>query len=74
MFGLGKKRSALGLFLDENKIKQEWLVKESGLSRNAITRLCDGGRDSDKLQIQSKAKVISALRKNGFDVQSSDFW
>lgn len=74
MFGLGKSRSRLGVFLDKNKLKQEWLVKESGLSRDAVTRLCDGERDAEKLQVKSKSKAISALRKNGYDVRSDDFW
>lgn len=74
MRGLGKNRSLLGMFLDRNGISQEWIVKESGLSRNVLTRLCDGSRDSSKMQVGSKQKVISVLRKHGFDVTASDFW
>lgn len=74
MYGLGKKRSKLGAFLDRNRITQEWLVSTSGLSRDAVSRLCDGNRDHEKLQIKSKSKVISALRKHGYDVMASDFW
>ena len=74
MFGLGKKRSPLGAFLDRNKLSQEWLANESGLSRNVIWRMCDGERDDSKIQVSSKSKVISALRKNGYDVTSLDFW
>lgn len=74
MYGLGKNRSPLGLFLDRNGISQEWIVKQSGLSRNVLTRLCDGSRDNSKAQIESKQKIISVLRKNGYDVQVSDFW
>ncbi|MFK4167692.1 helix-turn-helix domain-containing protein [Paenibacillus lautus] len=74
MYGLGKKRSKLGAFLDREGITQEWLVKASGLSRDAVSRLCDGNKDPEKLQVRSKSKVISALRKNGYDVISDDFW
>lgn len=74
MFGLGKKRSPLGAFLDRNKLSQDWLAKEAGLSRNVIWRLCDGERNTDKIQVRSKSKVISALRKHGFDVVAADFW
>ncbi|OIB04843.1 hypothetical protein AK95_14600 [Paenibacillus sp. LC231] len=74
MYGLGKKRSKLGAFLDREGITQEWLVKKSGLSRDAVSRLCDGNKDHEKLQVRSKSKVISALRKNGYDVISDDFW
>lgn len=72
--GLGKSRSKLGKYIDKNKITQEWLAKQSGLSRNAITRLCDGERDDEKLRVTSKSQVISALRKNGHHVMSDDFW
>lgn len=74
MLGLGKKRSPLGAFLDRNKLNQDWLAKEAGLSRNVIWRLCDGERNTEKIQVRSKSMVISALRKNGFDVTSIDFW
>jgi len=74
MRGLGKNRSPLGMFLDANGISQETIVKQSGLSRNVLTRLCDGTRDSSKAQIESKQKIISILRKHGYDVQASDFW
>ncbi|MBB3132147.1 hypothetical protein FHS19_006874 [Paenibacillus rhizosphaerae] len=74
MYGLGKNRSLLGRYLDRNKIKQDWLAKEAGLSRNVIGRLCDGERSDDKIQVRSKVLVISALRKNGHDVRAADFW
>lgn len=74
MFGLGKSRSKLGAYLDRKNLSQEWLVKASGLSRNAVSRLCSGDQDPDKLQVASKSKVISALRKHGHDVQAGDFW
>lgn len=74
MNGLGKPRSKFGKFIDKEGIKQEWLVKETKLSRNAITRLCDGSRDDSKLYIETKQKVISALRKQGYDVRMTDFW
>ncbi|GIP25492.1 hypothetical protein J23TS9_06220 [Paenibacillus sp. J23TS9] len=74
MYGLGKSRSPLGRYLDKNKIKQDWLAKEAGLSRNVIGRLCDGEKNTDKIQIRSKYLVVSTLRKNGFDVRVDDFW
>jgi hypothetical protein len=74
MFGLGKKRSKLGRFLDANGLNQEWLVKESKLSRDAVSRLCSGEQDPEKLHVKTKSKAISALRKNGYDVRSDHFW
>lgn len=74
LYGLGKKRSRLGKFLDREGLTQEWLVKASGLSRDTVSRLCDGNQDQEKLQVKSKSKAISALRKKGYDVTSGDFW
>jgi predicted XRE-type DNA-binding protein len=74
MFGLGKSRSRFGQYLDNNKISQESVVKTSGLSRNAVSRLCDGDRNDEKLYVESKFKVVSALRKMGYDVRTEDFW
>lgn len=73
MYGLGKPRSKLGQFLDKNKLSQTWLEKQTGLTRNTVTYMCS--RDYDKgFSVRSRQKVISALRKHGYDVMVSDFW
>lgn len=75
MFGLGKNRSAFGKYLDRHGIKQDEVVaKSGGLSRNAVSRLCDGEQDHEKLQVRTKSMAISALRKMGYDVRPDDFW
>ncbi|WP_160044723.1 XRE family transcriptional regulator [Paenibacillus sp. USDA918EY] len=74
MFGLGKKRTPLGRFIDQNRnISQEWLVKETGLNRDSISDLCDGGKNI-RPRAKTVQKIISALRKAGYDVNASDFW
>jgi putative transcriptional regulator len=73
VFGLGKPRSKLGRFLDRNGIKQEWLSSESGLNRDSISDLCKNYQNSSP-QERTMVKVISALRKHGFDVKINDFW
>jgi len=75
MFGLGKTRTKLGKFIDKNKneINQEWLAKSSGLSRDGISRLCDGEKNVSPTE-DSMRKVISALRRKGYDVTMADFW
>lgn len=73
MYGLGKSRSKLGKFLDKNKLSQTWLENETKLTRNTITHMCSGDYQKG-FSIQSKQKVISALRKYGYDVMASDFW
>lgn len=72
--GLGKPRSKLGKFLDRNGIKQKDIEGWTGISRVQIGKLCDGkARDIDPRK-DTMYKVISALRKRGYDVDSSDFW
>lgn len=73
MYGLGKPRSKLGRFLDDNKLSQSWLEKESGLMRNTISNMCNPDYKRG-FSVESRRKVISALRRKGFDVMSSDFW
>ena len=73
MYGLGKNRSRLGLFLDAHKMNQRWLVEISGVSRNEVSRLCDGKHEIQP-QAHTVQRIVSALRKCGYDVQASDFW
>ncbi|MHA6481296.1 helix-turn-helix domain-containing protein [Paenibacillus sp. strain BS8-2] len=72
MFGIGKRRSRLGKWLDQNSLKQEDLVKESKVSRNTISKAC-----SEEDFIPSAAvmkKIIGALRTIDPDVKGSKFW
>ena len=73
MFGLGKKRSKFGEYLDRRNITQLWLSNESKVNRNTISELCDG---SKKLEPNEKTitRIVSALRKHGHDVRAEDFW
>lgn len=71
--GIGKERSKLGRFLDRNKLTQGWLAKISGVSRNEISRLSDGEKFTAP-RAETVQKIISALRKNGYDVRVDDFW
>lgn len=73
MYGLGKDRSRLGKFLDTIKKNQRWLTELSGVSRNEVSRLCDG-KNTIQPQAQTVQRIISSLRKHGYDVQASDFW
>lgn len=73
VYGLGKNRSKFGRYLDGKGITQEEIVK-GGLSRNAVSRLCSGDQDPEKLHLDSKIKAVSVLRRLGYDVRISDFW
>lgn len=70
--GIGKNRTKLGIFLDRNNISQSWFEAATKLNKNTITRLC--GDDQYVPRDETVQKVISTLRKRGFDVIASDFW
>ncbi|OIJ09428.1 transcriptional regulator [Anaerobacillus arseniciselenatis] len=71
MFGLGKKRSKFGKFLDKNSITQIEIAKESGVNRNTISRLAKSEEYS--CSMKNWKKIIKTLRKAGYDVDYEDF-
>lgn len=72
MFGLGKKRSKFGKFLDKNGIIQEELSKASGVNRNTISRAAQD--DDHRPNFKNAVKLIKALKKSGYDIDYEDFW
>lgn len=72
MFGLGKKRSKFGKFLDRNSITQIEIAKESGVNRNTISRLASS--DEHLCSMKNARKIVKTLRKAGFEVDYEDFW
>ena len=73
-FRLGKKRSRFGDFLDENDLTQQDVVKESGVSRGTISRLCKP-ENEDGPTMKNAKKIIKALRKlTNKEVDYDDFW
>ncbi|MEK5176931.1 helix-turn-helix transcriptional regulator [Heyndrickxia sp. FSL W8-0496] len=73
-FGLGKRRSKFGSFLDEHDLTQQDVVKESGVSKGTISRLCQTEHE-DGPTLKNAKKIIKALRKlTGKDVDYDDFW
>ncbi|WP_332699279.1 helix-turn-helix transcriptional regulator [Halalkalibacter lacteus] len=73
MFGLGKKRSPLGKWLDKRGISQQWLSKQSKVSRSTISELCKCEPDHEPTRVTMK-KVLKALREIDPNVKSDDFW
>jgi hypothetical protein len=71
-FGLGKKRSKFGKFVDREEIRQIDIEVTAKLSRGTISRLCN---DPDHVPTYATAsKVIRALKRLGHNVDQSDFW
>lgn len=73
MFGLGKKRSSLGMWLDRRGISQTWLAKKSGVNRNTINELSSGESEREP-NTRTIKKILKALREVDPSVKSDDFW
>ncbi|MCM3165108.1 helix-turn-helix transcriptional regulator [Metabacillus litoralis] len=73
MFGLGKKRSKLGKWLDKRGISQTWLAKRSGVNRNTINSLTSGESDREP-NARTIKKILKALREIDPTVKSDDFF
>jgi predicted transcriptional regulator len=66
-----KQRGKLGKWLDKRGIKQEWLVKETNLSRNTISDICKGRRTPTTPTLK---KLMKALRKVDYNAKVDDFF
>jgi predicted XRE-type DNA-binding protein len=72
MFGLGKKRSKFGKWIDKKGLKQQWIVEKSGVSRSTISQLAS--EDDREPTIKNARKIIKALREIDPNVKQDDFW
>jgi transcriptional regulator with XRE-family HTH domain len=65
IFGLGKKRTKFGLFIDQEEIKQIELEELTGLSRGTISKLCNDKSYRPKLETVMKIKnALKLIDKN----------
>ena len=71
LFGLGKKRTKFGRFIDREGIKQIEIEERAGLGRATISRLCNDHEYRPKFE--TVQKVRKALRELGCDVPDDYF-
>jgi transcriptional regulator with XRE-family HTH domain len=72
MWGLNKKRSKLGRWLDRQGYSQEDLVHASKVSRNTVSRLCS---DPDYMPTATTIKkIMNAIRKLDANARVDDFF
>nr|WP_214481178.1 transcriptional regulator [Bacillus sp. SM2101] len=72
MFGLGKKRSKFGKWIDKTGIKQTDIQKKSKVGQGTMTSLCN---DPDYVpKISTWVKIERALNKMGHNVHRDDFF
>ena len=72
MFGLGKKRTKFGKWLDQEGITQFELERKSNLSRGTISKLCNDKEYTPKISTISKIK--KALDRLGVDSPPDDYF
>jgi transcriptional regulator with XRE-family HTH domain len=72
MWGLGKKRTRLGKWLDEKGYSQEDLINASGVSRNTISKLCSDPEYDPSTG--TMRKILKAIREIEPGKNASYFW
>lgn len=71
-FGLGKKRSRLGKWLDQHGVAQIEVEKGTKLSRGTISRLCSDDKNVPTLKTANK--IVKFLKRLDPNIRYDDFW
>ncbi len=72
MWGIGKKRSKLGKFIDKNGYSQEDLMKVAKIGRSTASRVC---ADPDYSPTANTIKkIMKAVRKIDPNAKVDDFF
>ncbi len=69
-----KKRTKLGSYIDAHGISQAYLIKETQLGKNTLTRLCTIGSITQKATPATKKLIYEAIKKKVLNVKPSDLW
>ena len=72
MFGLGKKRTKFGRWIDREGITQLEIEKKAKLGRATVSRLCNDFEYKPKFETVTKVK--RALKRLGYDDISDDYF
>jgi transcriptional regulator with XRE-family HTH domain len=72
MFGLGKKRSPFGKWLDKLGISQIEVADKSKVSNTTISKICSDKHHVPK--ISTWVKIQKALKSFGYEVDRNDFF
>lgn len=72
MWGLGKRRTALGKWLDSTSYSQEDLAKASGVNRDTVSKSCN---DIDYIPSAIvMRKIMTVVKKIDPGKRGSHFW
>ncbi|KOO46392.1 helix-turn-helix transcriptional regulator [Priestia koreensis] len=72
MWGLGKKRTKLGKFLDKHGRTQQELAKAAGVNKETVSKACSDPDYSPT--VKTLSKLMKALRKLDSNVKAEDFF
>jgi DNA-binding XRE family transcriptional regulator len=72
MWGIGKRRTKLGRWLDRNGRTQGELAKAAGVNKETISKACNDANYSPT--IKTAGKIMKALRKLDPNVKAEDFF
>jgi transcriptional regulator with XRE-family HTH domain len=72
MWGIGKRRSKVGKFIDQHGYTQEDLCKAAGIGRNTASRVCSDPEYTPSTKVIQR--ILKALRKLDSDVRVDDFF
>jgi transcriptional regulator with XRE-family HTH domain len=72
LWGLGKKRSKLGKFIDQNGYSQEDLMKAAKIGRSTVSRLCSDPEYSPTAN--TIKKIMKAIRTLDPTARADDFF
>lgn len=72
MFGLGKPRSPVAMWLDAKGKSQRWLAEQANISEDTATRICSDV--SYNPGNTTKKKILSVVREYDRDKKHDDFW
>ncbi len=72
VFGLGKKRTKFGRYLDSNGIAQIELERTSKLSTGTVSKLCNDKKYRPKFS--TIIQIVKGMKKLGKNIDEQDFW
>lgn len=72
MWGLGKRRTKLGRYLDKSGYTQNELAKAAGVNKETVSRACNDPDYSPT--VKTLQKIVKALRHIDPSVKADDFF
>ncbi|NBI28344.1 helix-turn-helix domain-containing protein [Chengkuizengella marina] len=71
--GLGRNRSKLGSWMDENKISQKELGEKTGINKSTISDLCREDEDRHPNR-KTKDKIMEVINEVDPKATKKKFW